>query len=76
MSSFLQKPGMDLADTYITFIRQNQDILRDRINDELHVEEVFEVSARSHALILPGLSTKLLKISVNCLKIISVSLSK
>ncbi|XP_077938092.1 calcium-dependent secretion activator 2 [Gasterosteus aculeatus] len=36
------KPGMDLADTYITFIRQNQDILRDRINDELHVEEVFE----------------------------------
>ncbi|KAI9547452.1 Calcium-dependent secretion activator 2 [Dissostichus eleginoides] len=36
------KPGMDLADTYITFIRQNQDILRDRVNDELYTEKVFE----------------------------------
>ncbi|XP_031712791.1 calcium-dependent secretion activator 1 [Anarrhichthys ocellatus] len=36
------KPGMDLADTYITFIRQNQDILRDRVNDELYVEKVFD----------------------------------
>ncbi|XP_058501607.1 calcium-dependent secretion activator 2 isoform X2 [Solea solea] len=36
------KPGMDLADTYITFVRQNQDILRDRINDELYIEEVFD----------------------------------
>ncbi|XP_061578202.1 calcium-dependent secretion activator 2 isoform X2 [Cololabis saira] len=35
------KPGMDLADTYITFIRQNQDILRDRINDEIYIEKVF-----------------------------------
>ncbi|XP_054862832.1 calcium-dependent secretion activator 2 isoform X5 [Amphiprion ocellaris] len=36
------KPGMDLADTYITFVRQNQDILRDRVNDELYTEKVFE----------------------------------
>ncbi|XP_035013447.1 calcium-dependent secretion activator 2 isoform X2 [Hippoglossus stenolepis] len=36
------KPGMDLADTYITFIRQNQDILRDRVNDEVYVEDVFD----------------------------------
>ncbi|XP_033490510.2 calcium-dependent secretion activator 2 isoform X6 [Epinephelus lanceolatus] len=36
------KPGMDLADTYITFIRQNQDILRDRVNDELYIETVFD----------------------------------
>ncbi|KAM6926543.1 calcium-dependent secretion activator 2 isoform 2-T2 [Lycodopsis pacificus] len=36
------KPGMDLADTYITFIRQNQDVLRDRVNDELYVEKVFD----------------------------------
>ncbi|KAF3706119.1 Calcium-dependent secretion activator 2 Calcium-dependent activator protein for secretion 2 [Channa argus] len=36
------KPGMDLADTYITFVRQNQDILRDRINDELYIEKVFD----------------------------------
>ncbi|XP_034443777.1 calcium-dependent secretion activator 2 isoform X9 [Hippoglossus hippoglossus] len=43
-SSFLSftKPGMDLADTYITFIRQNQDILRDRVNDEVYVEDVFD----------------------------------
>ncbi|XP_054632284.1 calcium-dependent secretion activator 2 isoform X2 [Dunckerocampus dactyliophorus] len=36
------KPGMDLADTYITFVRQNQDILRERINDELYIEKVFD----------------------------------
>uniref|UniRef100_A0A665U3X8 Calcium dependent secretion activator 2 n=1 Tax=Echeneis naucrates TaxID=173247 RepID=A0A665U3X8_ECHNA len=36
------KPGMDLADTYITFVRQNQDILRDHVNDELYIEEVFD----------------------------------
>ncbi|XP_068458665.1 calcium-dependent secretion activator 2 isoform X2 [Clinocottus analis] len=36
------KPGMDLADTYITFIRQNQDILRDRVNDELYIQKVFD----------------------------------
>ncbi|XP_054602490.1 calcium-dependent secretion activator 2 isoform X2 [Nothobranchius furzeri] len=36
------KPGMDLADTYITFVRQNQDILRDRISDELYIEKVFD----------------------------------
>lgn len=36
------KPGMDLADTYITFVRQNQDILRDRVNDELYTEKVFD----------------------------------
>ncbi|XP_053282838.1 calcium-dependent secretion activator 2 isoform X1 [Pleuronectes platessa] len=36
------KPGLDLADTYITFIRQNQDILRDRVNDEVYVEDIFD----------------------------------
>ncbi|XP_026168143.1 calcium-dependent secretion activator 2 isoform X2 [Mastacembelus armatus] len=36
------KPGMDLADTYITFVRQNQDVLRDRVNDELYIEQVFD----------------------------------
>ncbi|KAM4602008.1 calcium-dependent secretion activator 2 isoform 2-T2 [Polymixia lowei] len=36
------KPGMDLADTYITFVRQNQDILRDRVNDEMYAEKVFD----------------------------------
>ncbi|XP_061628393.1 calcium-dependent secretion activator 2 isoform X1 [Phyllopteryx taeniolatus] len=36
------KSGADLADTYITFVRQNQDILRERIDDELYVEKVFD----------------------------------
>ncbi|XP_076863422.1 calcium-dependent secretion activator 2 isoform X2 [Brachyhypopomus gauderio] len=36
------KPGMDLADTYITFVRQNQDILRDRFNDEMYTEKIFD----------------------------------
>uniref|UniRef100_A0A3Q2PXH4 Calcium dependent secretion activator 2 n=1 Tax=Fundulus heteroclitus TaxID=8078 RepID=A0A3Q2PXH4_FUNHE len=36
------KPGMDLADTYIIFVRQNQDILRDHINDEVCIEKVFD----------------------------------
>uniref|UniRef100_A0A3Q2DPV9 Calcium dependent secretion activator 2 n=1 Tax=Cyprinodon variegatus TaxID=28743 RepID=A0A3Q2DPV9_CYPVA len=36
------KPGMDLADTYIVFVRQNQDILRDGINDEVCIEKVFD----------------------------------
>ncbi|KTG42966.1 hypothetical protein cypCar_00029737, partial [Cyprinus carpio] len=37
-----KKPGMDLADTYITFVRQNQDILRDRVNDEMYTEKIFD----------------------------------
>lgn len=36
---------MDLADTYITFVRQNQDILRDRVNDEMYTEKIFDVSS-------------------------------
>ncbi|XP_039617065.1 calcium-dependent secretion activator 2 isoform X4 [Polypterus senegalus] len=36
------KPGMDLADTYITFVRQNQDILRDKVNEEIYIEKVFD----------------------------------
>ncbi|KAL1247634.1 hypothetical protein QQF64_023010 [Cirrhinus molitorella] len=36
------KPGMDLADTYITFVRQNQDILRDRVSDEMYTEKIFD----------------------------------
>uniref|UniRef100_A0A6Q2XF11 Calcium dependent secretion activator 2 n=1 Tax=Esox lucius TaxID=8010 RepID=A0A6Q2XF11_ESOLU len=36
------KPGMDLADTYITFVRQNQDILRDRVNEEMYIEKMFD----------------------------------
>lgn len=39
-----QKPGMDLADTYIMFVRQNQDILREKINEEMYIEKLFDVS--------------------------------
>ncbi|XP_078273043.1 calcium-dependent secretion activator 2 isoform X3 [Rhinoraja longicauda] len=35
------QPGMDLADTYITFVRQNQDILRDKVNEEMYIEDLF-----------------------------------
>uniref|UniRef100_A0A673XPF5 Calcium dependent secretion activator 2 n=1 Tax=Salmo trutta TaxID=8032 RepID=A0A673XPF5_SALTR len=41
-SSAFSKPGMDLADTYITFVRQNQDILRDRVNEEMYIEKLFD----------------------------------
>ncbi|KAM4748518.1 calcium-dependent secretion activator 2 isoform 2-T2 [Rhinophrynus dorsalis] len=36
------KPGLDLADTYITFVRQNQDILREKVNEEMYTEKFFE----------------------------------
>ncbi|XP_064417608.1 calcium-dependent secretion activator 2 isoform X3 [Latimeria chalumnae] len=36
------KPGMDLADTYISFVRQNQDILRDKVNEEVYIEKLFD----------------------------------
>uniref|UniRef100_A0A8C5BYF5 Calcium dependent secretion activator 2 n=1 Tax=Gadus morhua TaxID=8049 RepID=A0A8C5BYF5_GADMO len=36
------KPGLDLADGYISFVRQNQDILRERISDELYTQKVFD----------------------------------
>ncbi|KAM9753878.1 LOW QUALITY PROTEIN: calcium-dependent secretion activator 2 [Menidia menidia] len=38
----LTKPGMDLADTYISFVRQNQEILRETLNDELLIEDLFQ----------------------------------
>ncbi|XP_078727715.1 calcium-dependent secretion activator 1-like isoform X4 [Lampetra fluviatilis] len=36
------KPGMDLSDSYITFVRQNQDILRDKVNEEMYIERLFD----------------------------------
>ncbi|XP_013132045.1 calcium-dependent secretion activator 2 isoform X2 [Oreochromis niloticus] len=36
------KPRVDLADTYISFVRQNQDILRHGVSDELYIETVFD----------------------------------
>ncbi|XP_041442345.1 calcium-dependent secretion activator 2 isoform X7 [Xenopus laevis] len=36
------KPSLDLADTYITFVRQNQDILREKVNEEVYIEKFFD----------------------------------
>ncbi|XP_031597897.1 calcium-dependent secretion activator 2 isoform X1 [Oreochromis aureus] len=36
------KPRVDLADTYISFVRQNQDILRHGVSDELYIETIFD----------------------------------
>ncbi|KAM5172804.1 calcium-dependent secretion activator 2 isoform 2-T2 [Mantella aurantiaca] len=36
------KPGLDLADTYITFVRQNQDMLREKINEEMYIDKLFD----------------------------------
>ncbi|KAK6488051.1 calcium-dependent secretion activator 2-like [Huso huso] len=35
-------PGMDLADTYIMFVRQNQDILRDKVIEDMYIEKLFD----------------------------------
>ncbi|CAL8260052.1 unnamed protein product [Merluccius merluccius] len=40
---FLNKPGLDLADGYVSFVRQNQDILRERISEELYTQKVFDM---------------------------------
>lgn len=40
----LQKPGMDVADGYVTFVRHSQDMLRDKVNEEVYIERLFDVS--------------------------------
>ncbi|XP_053107770.1 calcium-dependent secretion activator 2 isoform X7 [Hemicordylus capensis] len=52
------KPGMDLADTYIMFVRQNQDILRDKVNEEMYIEKLFDVFHTKHSMyVLPKLGS-------------------
>uniref|UniRef100_A0A8C2BMX8 Ca2+-dependent activator protein for secretion a n=1 Tax=Cyprinus carpio TaxID=7962 RepID=A0A8C2BMX8_CYPCA len=43
-SSFLSftKPGMDVADSYVTFFRHSQDVLRDKVNEEMYIERLFD----------------------------------
>ncbi|XP_078802895.1 calcium-dependent secretion activator 1 isoform X16 [Oryzias latipes] len=36
------KPGMDVADGYVTFMRHSQDILRDKVNEEVYIERLFD----------------------------------
>uniref|UniRef100_A0A674EP32 Ca2+-dependent activator protein for secretion a n=1 Tax=Salmo trutta TaxID=8032 RepID=A0A674EP32_SALTR len=38
----LQKPGMDVADGYVTFVRHSQDMLRDKVNEEVYIERLFD----------------------------------
>ncbi|XP_036806447.1 calcium-dependent secretion activator 1 isoform X2 [Oncorhynchus mykiss] len=36
------KPGMDVADGYVTFVRHSQDMLRDKVNEEVYTERLFD----------------------------------
>uniref|UniRef100_A0A671LU98 Ca2+-dependent activator protein for secretion a n=1 Tax=Sinocyclocheilus anshuiensis TaxID=1608454 RepID=A0A671LU98_9TELE len=35
------KPGMDVADSYVTLVRHSQDVLRDKVNEEMYIERLF-----------------------------------
>ncbi|KAL2091414.1 hypothetical protein ACEWY4_013677 [Coilia grayii] len=37
------KPGMDVADSYVTFVRHSQDMLRDKVNEEMYIERLFDI---------------------------------
>uniref|UniRef100_A0A8C3UYI9 Calcium-dependent secretion activator 1 n=1 Tax=Catharus ustulatus TaxID=91951 RepID=A0A8C3UYI9_CATUS len=51
-SSFLSftKPGMDVADAYVTFVRHSQDVLRDKVNEEMYIERLFDKTYRDFRL--------------------------
>ncbi|XP_031423374.1 calcium-dependent secretion activator 1 isoform X19 [Clupea harengus] len=36
------KPGMDIADSYVTFVRHSQDMLRDKVHEEMYIERLFD----------------------------------
>ncbi|XP_032405547.1 calcium-dependent secretion activator 1 isoform X12 [Xiphophorus hellerii] len=36
------KPGMDVADGYVTFMRHSQDMLREKVNEEVYIERLFD----------------------------------
>uniref|UniRef100_A0A8C7ULF2 Ca2+-dependent activator protein for secretion b n=1 Tax=Oncorhynchus mykiss TaxID=8022 RepID=A0A8C7ULF2_ONCMY len=46
----LQKPGMDVADGYVTCVRHSQDILRDKVNEEVYIERLFDKKYRDFRL--------------------------
>ena len=43
-NGLLQKPSLDLADAFVRMTRMNQDVVRDRINDDAFIEFFFMVS--------------------------------
>ncbi|RXN11128.1 calcium-dependent secretion activator 1 isoform X8 [Labeo rohita] len=64
-SSFLSftKPGMDVADSYVTFVRHSQDVLRDKVNEEMYIERLFDKESQSGSADLG--STSLSKLRTN-----------
>ncbi|XP_061583967.1 calcium-dependent secretion activator 1 [Cololabis saira] len=36
------KPGMDVADGYVTFVRHSQDMLREKVSEEVYIERLFD----------------------------------
>uniref|UniRef100_A0A8C1X194 Ca2+-dependent activator protein for secretion a n=1 Tax=Cyprinus carpio TaxID=7962 RepID=A0A8C1X194_CYPCA len=44
------KPGMDVADSYVTFVRHSQDVLRDKVNEEMYIERLFDKKYRDFRL--------------------------
>ncbi|XP_023664491.1 calcium-dependent secretion activator 1-like isoform X9 [Paramormyrops kingsleyae] len=36
------KPGMDVADGYVTCVRHSQDMLREKVNEEVYIERLFD----------------------------------
>ncbi|CAM9439022.1 unnamed protein product [Lampetra planeri] len=36
----LTKPGMDLADSYVTFVRQNQEIFREKLIEDDYIQQI------------------------------------
>uniref|UniRef100_A0A8C5HGK8 Calcium-dependent secretion activator 1 n=1 Tax=Gouania willdenowi TaxID=441366 RepID=A0A8C5HGK8_GOUWI len=44
------KPGMDVADGYVTFVRHSQDMLRDKVNEEVYIERLFDKKYRDFRL--------------------------
>lgn len=45
---------MDVADSYVTFVRHSQDMLREKVNEEVYVERIFDVSKLQHCLFSPN----------------------
>lgn len=39
---------MDVADGYVTFVRHSQDMLREKVNEEVYIERLFDVSNHKH----------------------------
>uniref|UniRef100_A0A669F5V2 Ca2+-dependent activator protein for secretion a n=1 Tax=Oreochromis niloticus TaxID=8128 RepID=A0A669F5V2_ORENI len=41
-STYIHTSRMDVADSYVTFVRHSQDMLREKVNEEVYVERIFD----------------------------------